>query len=200
MRRILLVSMILLAACGRAPSEERPRAPERAESSADLLEPNVAWPANPAGASPELASCLRAYREQAAMPFPEQAAGQDFRAWYAGPFDGYIQGYNAMRERCDTTFADLEPDGVEAQAMLGLQSWAHERMGQRAIPYEVEGVMFVMGRYWTLGAACTYARCAQGPSEGWARRCRERAAQMPACPPIEPAGEPTEGTAPPSEP
>lgn len=195
MRGALLVSMILLAACGRAPSEERPRA-ERAESvaeSAEIVEPTVAWPADPAGASPELAGCLRDYRAQAAMAFPERAPGQDFRPWYAGPFDAYVQRYNAMRERCDTIFAELQPDGAEAQAMLGLQSFAHERMGQRAIPYEEEGVMFVMGRYWTLGAACTYARCAQGPSEAWARLCRERAAQMPACPPVEPPEQPSEG-------
>jgi hypothetical protein len=192
MRWTMLASTILLAACGRAPSEERPRAPERAESVAELFEPTVEWPADPA-ASAELAACLRDYRAQAAAPYPDRAPGQDFRAWYAGPFDAYVQRYNATRERCDTIFADLDPAGEQAQAMLGLQSWAHERMGQRAIPYEEEGVMFVMGRYWTLGAACTYARCAEGPSPAWARLCRERAAQMPACPPVEPAAEPSGG-------
>ncbi|MGE0788146.1 MAG: hypothetical protein AB7S26_20915 [Sandaracinaceae bacterium] len=188
---VVALLAVLGTACGRGPTEETPRmSPSEPRPAAA---PRVAWPANPELADAETARCLDDYRAQAARGFPEQAASQSFRDWYTGPFDRYVVSYNHMRERCDEVLVRLDQATEAAQAMSALQGWAHERMGQQAVPYEEDAAMFFMARYWTLGAACTYARCAEGPNAAWASVCRERMTHVPACPPTD--GDATDGDA-----
>ncbi|MFK7987276.1 MAG: hypothetical protein AB8I08_14725 [Sandaracinaceae bacterium] len=181
------LSVVLLAfplvACSSAASSSAPPPAER-EAPAPVALDEIELPSYPDDASEAVRTCATDYREIAAAPFPERPDGQSFDQWWAGPFQGWVENYNGVRERCDAIQAELPEEGAATQLMWGAQSYMHQRLGQAALPYEEHAQMFMMGRYWTLGAACTYERCESGPDEAWASLCRERGAQMPPCPPV----------------
>lgn len=170
--------MLLLACSTAAPPAEREPSPDEPAVELDPL----ILPGAPPGVPESVTSCVEDYRRIAGAPFPARAPSQSFDAWWAGPFQDWVAHYNGVRERCDAIQAELPEDGPGTQVMWGAQSAMHERLGQAAIPLEEHAQMFMMGRYWTLGAACTFERCAAGPDAGWSAFCREHGGRLPACP------------------
>lgn len=191
-RATALTVAVALVGCGTSrpepPSEpaEAPAEPPRASTEGAVRLAHVRWPALPEALAPEVARCVEGYRSLGDDAFPARAEGASGADWYRGPFQGWIARYNEVREGCDRTFAGLDEAGPEAQVVLATQSVLHERMAARATPHEDYGTMFVMARYWRLGAACTYEHCADGPLDAWARFCRDRASDLPDCPAVEP--------------
>lgn len=146
----------------------------------------ITWPATPDGLDADVRRCVDDYQRLAREGLPALAEGQAFDAWYASDFSSWSAGYNDVRGRCDAVF-EAQPSGsAAAQLMLATQSYLHERLAEDAAPFEEHAQMFVMARYWTLGAACTYRSCQEGPDRSWARLCGRRADPLPECPPIEP--------------
>ncbi len=173
MRGLPLLSCVValaLAACGE------PQASAQGEAALPTSE----------GLPGPVAACVDDYRRIGAAGLPAIPEGQAFAAWYAGPFQTWTRAYNDVRARCDEVFAPLEPTSREAQAMLGAQSYLHERAAAAARPLEAEPQMFVLATYWELGAACTYQSCQQGPDAAWTRYCAAHAEGLPPCPPVEP--------------
>ena len=185
MRGALTASMVLVLGlgCGSGPVEEPAPRTQLSDGPSLALE-EVTWPAFPPAMRPSVEACVTEYRELAVSGLPPQRAGQEFREWYTGPFDRWVQSYNSVRERCDAVTEQLEEGGAESQVLLGVTSFLHERLGEEMAPYDSEPQMHVMGRYWTLGASCTYDSCAEGPEEEWAAFCRDRDRMMPPCPPV----------------
>lgn len=145
----------------------------------------IRWPASPQGLADDVTRCVDDYRELARAGLPAKPVGQPFALWYTGPFSAWSDRYNDVRGRCDDVFSAQAAGSASAQILVATQSYLHERLSEDATPYEAEPQMFVMGRYWSLGAACTYQNCADGPDRTWVDFCRTRARPLPPCPPIE---------------
>lgn len=180
---LLLACALCLLACGS--SDEDTPLPTISSSAA-----GVDWPASPSGVSAGLEACVRDYRGIASAGLPSREEGQSFDAWYAGAFQSWTRSYNTVRERCDPISHALDQESPAAQQILAAQSYMHERVGHEAEAYDEAPQMFIMSRYWLLGAACTYQSCEAGGDQRWARFCAQRAERLPPCPPVEPA--PTE--------
>lgn len=178
--RSAAVLILVLASCGGSPPEEARREPTTTEP---LALDELPFPPYPE-MSEDVSACAHDYRDLAATPFPRRRDDQPFSSWYAGSFDEYVQRYNAVRERCDGVFQTVPIASPEAQVLLATQSYLHVHMANEAAPHEQEPEMFVMSRYWTLGAACTYQHCAEGPPGAWASLCARQARMLPDCPPV----------------
>lgn len=146
------------------------------------------WPGSPDDMPPEASRCAADYRELGAEGLPARDPSEPFSSWYDGPFQTWTARYNALRARCDAVFEQLDPSGAAAQVVLASQSYLHERAAEDASPLDQEPQMFVLARYWSLGAACTYQSCAAGPARAWAALCERRARSLPDCPPADGAG------------
>lgn len=175
---------VLLAALALGCSEPEAALPRIAAPPAE-----PAWPRLPDGLSAEVRGCVDDYRALARDGLPPQTPGVPFATWYRGPFQTWTARYNDVRERCDAVFAALDEASAAAQVMLAAQSAVHERAARDASPLDAEAQMFVLARYWSLGAACTYQSCTRGPDRAFVEHCAARARELPACPPIEPASE-----------
>ncbi len=175
----LLVALAALGCSEPAVSEPEAELPRIAAP------PSEAWPAVPDGLSAEVRRCADDYRAMGQRGLPALPSGTPFSAWYRGAFQTWTAEYNALRGRCDEVFAGLDETGAAAQVMLASQSYLHARAAADAAPFEEEPQMFVLGRYWSLGAACTYQSCGRGPDRAWAELCERRARDLPACPPID---------------
>ena len=197
--------VVLLAGCGNTsrpgeqavalesvPATAAASESTSAESTPSLTYPTVStlpepdWPALPAALAADVSRCVRDYRTMAQQGLPARTQAQSFRDWYTGPFQTWTLEYNRARERCDPISSALPSTSPAAQALLAAQSNMHARLGLAGEEHADEPQMFVMSRYWTLGAACTYALCADGEDPAWARFCRTEAASLPPCPPVEP--------------
>ncbi|MEZ4337699.1 MAG: hypothetical protein R3B82_13855 [Sandaracinaceae bacterium] len=178
MRRTLALCLVLSALGCDAPEAEAPLPRIGAP-------PSETWPAVPDGVSAEVRRCADDYRAMGREGLPPQAAGTPFSGWYTGAFQTWTDRYNEVRGRCDEIFGELDEHGAAAQVMLAAQSYLHERVAEDAEPLGEEPQMFVLGRYWSLGAACTYQSCGRGPDRAWASLCARRARDLPACPPVE---------------
>jgi len=179
---IVPVLALLLIGCAEEP-EPAPLPPMGSPAAA------MTWPSTPDGLDADVRQCVDDYRRLAREGLPSLAEGQAFDAWYAADFSRWSEGYNDVRARCDAVF-EAQPSGsAAAQLMLATQSYLHERLAEEAAPHEEHAQMFVMSRYWSLGAACTYQSCQQGPDRRWAALCERRAGSLPECPPIEPTTE-----------
>lgn len=183
MMRVVRATLLVLAFATLALGCTEPEAPlptMAAPPPADL-----SWPAVPSTVPAEARRCAEDYRALARDGLPPQLDGQTFSAWYRGPFQTWTDRYNDLRGRCDEVFSSLDESSVGAQVMLATQSRVHERAAEQARPFEAEPQMFVLGRYWSLGAACTYQACGRGPDRQWAALCSRQQQELPACPPVD---------------
>ncbi|MBX3271304.1 MAG: hypothetical protein KF729_13645 [Sandaracinaceae bacterium] len=148
--------------------------------------PAETWPAAPDGLAAGVQRCADDYRAAAREGLPPATEGEPFSAWYRGAFQAWTARYNDLRARCDEELAALDGASAAAQVLLATQSQLHARASRDAARYEeAEAQMFVLGRYWALGAACTYQACARGPDRAWAEHCARAARELPPCPPVE---------------